>query len=1122
MNMDAIDNLSALAAMIDDGIPSLVKGEARGGKYYRRVATGNPKRPWRYYYTREEYERDHGAPQHLSGREEAQRTREQRGGEVKLTKKQLLHALKHGTYSVISAGRNPNHPDEGKLPADHPSFEIRHQRLRRQLQFRGFKFTEVEGHYGGKEKSFIVFHDDAKPKKGGEKALMVHHDSPSEFAAIRKIGAQYNQDSVIHSHEGKHEMHFTTGEHAGEFHKGSGHALVPDAEDYYTTASTPRGATKFTLNFDWDARHEKEKAMLKAGDAIEGLGRLAKSEGGFHKYKSKHMGPGGWEYEYEEPGGGSVKKHPVDHFHETMRSLHSGAATKDKTPHPNAVVHALRGVIDHASTLPTQKAKNELAKQLDRHLDAARTHVTNMRNYVQRDRSGEHYRSPKDEARRVTQADANDAIRVRDHLDQAKGLIKEAGKSAEQKAATKEKAAARSEANSKKYAAKKEEGERGASRARADWLRSEHEKAQEAYEKDKERRPSGTPRSVHEAHGVEIANAHERYRRHLESHKQKYGALPAGHAMPAQHERYRQAIAEQKQGQQRFAYSRRMNMDPIDALGALSKAAGAGDARGGKYITRTYRGGRWRYTYPDFGKPNPSASMTHSAKAWEATEKTPTKTGSRATEQEHLDAASAHREAAHHHSDGGRIKSRSAEQHLRQAKKHEKFAISRAGSVSPIGANWGDSKVISAHLGSEAKIARAMDGTSYGEDRSKPYKQAMEHITAMGDKPLTGMDWSKTPTVLRHDPKRAKEAAAYAAAHDAHDAPMVEGMHVTADNDRGLYNQKQSIHRNLINKMASGKYDPHLARKLFQYHADATAKVHAKQGDGNPSLHDRRQMAHESEQNFRAEAARGEHDDLKHKKYKKGFDAVQYEIDALSKSIHEGADTVSESIESTPSLRKAFRGLDGPNPLAKGLYKFGNLGGKSVTLPDEYLVAYLDAFIEEAVEHEMCEKQHSMDAMTMGPAPGSPADVLAQFVFNELVAYMAGNENLMRACKLVSVSRDYIADRINGMNLLKPLASHRTDHGDYLQGYMYSEEQEQGYVGKSYGPGTVLDESAMIKAVADARRVSNALDGPQVALGNDDPLSLLGDFHRAQRARVSAMYGETPTKFQRNAGEPQR
>jgi hypothetical protein len=40
---------------------------ARGGKYYRRVPTGDPKRPWKYYYTKEDYEAEHGDNAHLEG-----------------------------------------------------------------------------------------------------------------------------------------------------------------------------------------------------------------------------------------------------------------------------------------------------------------------------------------------------------------------------------------------------------------------------------------------------------------------------------------------------------------------------------------------------------------------------------------------------------------------------------------------------------------------------------------------------------------------------------------------------------------------------------------------------------------------------------------------------------------------------------------------------------------------------------------------------------------------------------------------------------------------------------------------------------------------------------------------
>lgn len=53
-----------------DAIASLLtlsKGAARGGKYYKRVSTGNPKRPWRYFYSEAEYRQSMGDGAHLEG-----------------------------------------------------------------------------------------------------------------------------------------------------------------------------------------------------------------------------------------------------------------------------------------------------------------------------------------------------------------------------------------------------------------------------------------------------------------------------------------------------------------------------------------------------------------------------------------------------------------------------------------------------------------------------------------------------------------------------------------------------------------------------------------------------------------------------------------------------------------------------------------------------------------------------------------------------------------------------------------------------------------------------------------------------------------------------------------------
>ena len=232
------------------------EGERPGHKYIRRTPDG--KGGWRYGYD---------LPGHPSDRPPRKPA-----GEVRLTRPQLDDLLEHGTYSIISAGRNGNDAREKDMPEDHAEFKARHERLRGELKKRKLRYTEVEGHYGSREASFIVHHESAKPQKSN--AFMVHHDSLSEFGVMRALGKQFNQDSVIHSHRGAHEMHFTTGGHAGEHHKGKGYEYKPAAEDFYTRVETPGRPSKFALDLDWDKRHAFQDAVLKALLVLEKARKL--------------------------------------------------------------------------------------------------------------------------------------------------------------------------------------------------------------------------------------------------------------------------------------------------------------------------------------------------------------------------------------------------------------------------------------------------------------------------------------------------------------------------------------------------------------------------------------------------------------------------------------------------------------------------------------------------------------------------------------------------------------------------------------------------------------------------------------------------------------------------------
>jgi hypothetical protein len=170
------------------------------------------------------------------------------GREVKLTKKEVGKLLDSGKYALISAGKNPNHEADKNLSDG--DISSRYESLKADLKDAGYAYSPVKGHYGGEEDSFLV---------------MVH-DADKDH--IKELGKKYNQDSVIHSEDGKHEMHYTTGEKSGQHHKGEG--LAEDAEsrgDYFSEIDTEdAGKYKFALNFDFDRLHKALKRLMKIID----------------------------------------------------------------------------------------------------------------------------------------------------------------------------------------------------------------------------------------------------------------------------------------------------------------------------------------------------------------------------------------------------------------------------------------------------------------------------------------------------------------------------------------------------------------------------------------------------------------------------------------------------------------------------------------------------------------------------------------------------------------------------------------------------------------------------------------------------------------------------------------
>ena len=105
----------------------------------------------------------------------------------------------------------------------------------------------------------------------------------------------------------------------------------------------------------------------------------------------------------------------------------------------------------------------------------------------------------------------------------------------------------------------------------------------------------------------------------------------------------------------------------------------------------------------------------------------------------------------------------------------------------------------------------------------------------------------------------------------------IEGdeLYVFTVNHAQLYRQRlQPIYKNAITKMAQDKYDSKKAVKLFMYAVDDAAKLYSKEfSTGNDARtifpkDVREYVAMRLRDEFEAEAAEGNHDELLPKKYR--------------------------------------------------------------------------------------------------------------------------------------------------------------------------------------------------------------------------------------------------------------
>ena len=173
---------------------------------------------------------------------------------VRLDKPLLHEVLSKGYFTVLSAGRNPNDPAESRMKEDDAYFHERHLALRDELERLDAPYTEVVGHYGGRESSFIVFHDDTMLPPETAKSILVHYEKDSvekNRKDMETLGEKFNQDSVLHGDNGQNEIAFTTGEKKGKNCGSRGWEEVPDAEDFFTDIELDKTQhTKVRLNIE--------------------------------------------------------------------------------------------------------------------------------------------------------------------------------------------------------------------------------------------------------------------------------------------------------------------------------------------------------------------------------------------------------------------------------------------------------------------------------------------------------------------------------------------------------------------------------------------------------------------------------------------------------------------------------------------------------------------------------------------------------------------------------------------------------------------------------------------------------------------------------------------------------
>jgi len=134
------------------------------------------------------------------------------GETTDLSKHELMHALDHGRFSLISAGAN-------------------HEQLRSLLETARYRITPAVSNYAGSSENMFMVHD------------------PNERDMI-SLAERYKQQSVTISERGLSKLIFTNGPNKGKTRAGRGWSAVASHENNYTKVETTDGEhVLFRLEF---------------------------------------------------------------------------------------------------------------------------------------------------------------------------------------------------------------------------------------------------------------------------------------------------------------------------------------------------------------------------------------------------------------------------------------------------------------------------------------------------------------------------------------------------------------------------------------------------------------------------------------------------------------------------------------------------------------------------------------------------------------------------------------------------------------------------------------------------------------------------------------------------------